>query len=310
MTSMNSMTAGMLPFRDSSLDPKVAEVGEIPIREVSGLALRERGDRQVLAVGDHDFELAVGNLRGGAVDAFEVIDLGEALQKAGIERQGTSQWEGVKSDASGRVFVLEENPGHVFVFDEAGTRLIASIELAFRTKDPALAKLQKDWKANPNSRSEGLLLLEGGHVLVLKEKEPRRLIEFGPVDEPSVGLQPLPAESAFALPRGKICSMVPLRAWKLSDESKIFFPDCSDMDLDERGRLWIASDEGQVIGRLTRDVRDGRLAIASITKLPDKPKFTKPEGLALLSCTRALVACDNPGRNTPLFSVALNRSPR
>jgi len=296
----------MLPASDSKQASHVDQVGVIPIREVSGLALREHAGSEVLAVGDRDFELAVGKLRRGLVERFDVIDLRHALRRAGIEQQTASQWEAVKSDGCGRVFVLEENPGHVFVFDEAGERLVASIELAFRTIDLELLELQKVWNTNPNSRGEGIVLLDGGHVLVLKEKEPRRLIEFGPEDERPLGLRFLGRGAAFTLPRTPVSSMVPLRIWKFSKASKALFSDCSDIDVDPDGRLWIASDEGRVVGQVAHP-RNGRgLNVASITRLPDKPKFTKPEGLALANCTHALIACDQSCRQTPLFSVHLN----
>ena len=99
----------------------------------------------------------------------------------------TSQFEGVAADGAGRVFILEESPGHVYVFDAALTKVEARITLRVRPDDPAFATLAEAWAAHPNSRGEGIVLLDRGHLLILKEKDPRRLIEFGPDGDQPVG---------------------------------------------------------------------------------------------------------------------------
>jgi uncharacterized protein YjiK len=309
---MSEVSAGIFPETIPDQDEVKGDVvGIIPLREVSGLAIRTRGAvQEILAIGDHDFELAVGKLKGGAVAKFDVVDLGKALRDAHIETQEASQWEGIKCDASGRMFVLEENPGHIFVFNSAGEKLLINIELDFHTDDSDLAELQKDWEMDPNSRGEGLAFLENGHFLVLKEKKPRRLIEFGPRGEASVGLRPLKIGKKFPFPADKSARMVPLAAWKFSHESEPDFPDLSDLDVDNKGGLWVLTDEGRAIGMVTGKDIDERLGIGSITKLSDKRDLEKPEGLILLGPAAALVACDKPDRDTSLYSIKLNRNAR
>ncbi len=282
-------------------------VGKIPIREVSGLALRKgASEPEVLAVGDHDFELAVGKLAGGAIEKFDVIDLGQALRRAGVKLNQASQWEGITSDALGRVFVLEENPGHVFAFDATGKQCLATIELGFDARDNDFIDLAEAWAMNPNSRGEGLVLLAHGHLLVLKEKEPRRLIEFGPHGDLPVGLRPTGGRGIqFSLPAEQFSKMAPLRDWKFSEESKADFPDLSDLQADETGRLWVLSEEGRALGMVTGEAGDGRLQIGSITKLSATPGLDHPEGLVLLGQKIALVACDQHERHTPLYSFKL-----
>ena len=290
---------------------KVGVVGKIPIREVSGLALRRHGSGiEILAIGDHDYELAVGKFRGGAVAAFDVINLRPALREAGVETQDASQWEGIKCDAAGRIFVLEENPGHVFVFDAAGKRLLAKLELHFHTDDDGMVELKQAWDAHANSRGEGLAFLEHGHLLVLKEKEPRRLIEFGPRGDSPVGRRLLGTGKEFSLPADKMSRMVPLAAWKFSKESEDDFPDLSDLDVDHEGRLWVLSDEGHAIGLIKGEDKEGRMEIKSITKIDGKHDLEKPEGLVVLGPDAALVACDTPERHTPLYSISLSRDKR
>ena len=76
----------------------IDEVGRIPIREVSGLALQDAAGPHVLAIGDHDFLLAFGRLTAGGVPAFDTVDLGHAMRQAGVDMPNASQWEAVKSD--------------------------------------------------------------------------------------------------------------------------------------------------------------------------------------------------------------------
>jgi outer membrane protein assembly factor BamB len=258
----------------------------------------------LLAIGDSDFELAIGRIQAAAVERFDVVDLHGPLADAGHAVAPTSQFEGVTVDGAGRVFVLEESPGHVYVFDASLTRVLAKITLRVRPDAPGFAQLAEAWAAQPNSRGEGIVLLDRGHLLILKEKEPRRLIEFGSEGDQPVGLRPLGRNSQFVLKAEAEHHLVPLREWKLSDESKVDFPDLSDLQVDDLGRLWVLSDTGHSIGRIGTEDSAGRLAIESITRLDPAGGLVKPEGLALVAPGLAFVACDSHERQTPLFRVA------
>jgi uncharacterized protein YjiK len=280
--------------------------GVLPIREVSGLAIRTVGARrQLLAIGDRDFELAVGTIRDAAVDVFSLLDLRDAISRLGEGVADASQFEGVTTDAAGRVFVLEENPGHVYVFDPDLTRVLARIALRVRPGRTGFDDLAAVWAANPNSRGEGIVLLERGHLLILKEKEPRRLIEFGPDADAPVGFRPLGHVDTFALGTDRITHVVPLREWKLSDESKAAFPDLSELHVDASQRLWVLSDTGHSVGRLGAANADGRVTVESVTELDPAGGLEKPEGLVLVAPGVALIACDKPERHSPLFRVTL-----
>ena len=234
---------GTAEARDTE-GPEIVEAGTLPIREVSGLGLRTQGNKkQVLAIGDRDFELAVGTLANDAIPSFDIVDLKKVMRDGGADVQAQSQWEGVKSDGSGRVFVLEETPGHVFIFNNDLTTLEAQIELQIKGTDPDIATLEADWDARPNSRGEGLALLGQGHLLILKEKQSRRLIEFGPEGDEPVGLTPLTPSERFAMPDRKSTRMVPLKIWKFSEESQVPFSDVSDLDADHAGRLWVLTEK-------------------------------------------------------------------
>ena len=282
-------------------------VGKIPIREVSGLTLRHFGPNlEILAVGDHTFELAIGVLKDAAVEEFKVVDLANVMLAEGLQLPKESQWEGITADASGRVFMLEENPGHVFIFDALLQRLLASIELHFHAHHPDFAELKEAWEKFPNSRGEGLILLENGHLLILKEKDPSRLIKFGPHKDAPVGLKPLGHARDFTLPGNKSSRMVPLAVWKFSKDSAVAFPDLSELKLDHSGKFWVLSDTGRALGRINGTDQHGHLKIDLILRLSDTPGLEHPEGLALLDPDVALVACDMHEHHTPLYSFKLN----
>jgi hypothetical protein len=286
----------------------VESVGTLPIKEVSGLALRPRGGvREVLAIGDKEAAVAVGPLVGGKVQDFQTVNLRPALRKAGAEPARASQWEGITADADGRVFIVEEVPGHVLVFDPDLRRLESRIALDVPevSSDPDLVELAADWALQPNSRGEGIVLLGRGHLLVLKEKEPRRLVEFGPEGDAPVGLVPLAADAPFRQPPPGESRMVPLRVWKFDDPSKVAFPDVADLAADRDGRLWVVSDEQASLGRIDANGLEGRLTIVRVASLGGTPGLEKPEGLVVLETGVMLVACDQRTRGGSLFAVGV-----
>src|SRR4051794_36986588 len=87
--------------------------------ELSGLGLRRHGpaaEPELLAVGDSGFRVLTCGLddrgpRGRSPRLNEAVDR--------FTDGDSSQWEGVTADGSGRVFVLQEHPGHVFALTPA-----------------------------------------------------------------------------------------------------------------------------------------------------------------------------------------------
>jgi hypothetical protein len=64
----------------------------------------------------------------------------------------------------------------------------------------------EEWHADDNARGEGLLMLRNGHLLVAKQREKPRPIEFGPPDHESRGFRPghaLQIDEPFSLPAGE-----------------------------------------------------------------------------------------------------------
>ncbi len=290
-------------------DVTAKSVGElaVDIAELSGLAVRRHaGELQLLAVGDATYELAVGALDPDDVEAttFHSVDLAALLPEA--NRNG-SQWEAVASDASGRIFVLEESPGRIFVFDPTLRRLERTIELRVeRTRDDDLDDLAKDWAKEANSRGEGLALLQNGHVLVLKEKDARALVEFGPPGETPQGFSPeLAVRSADEFPLSVADVFVPLHTWKLDKSNKL--PDLSELALAADGTLFVTSDRGAALAALPArfDTSNRELELERVTKLPNKTKSA--EALVFLDDGRAIVGCDIGKKNNALILAPLRR---
>ncbi len=277
---------------------------ELPLREASALAIRCRAaDRPVelLAVDDERFQLAVAVL-AGAVEAD-----GDALDVAGIVPRADggngSDFEGVTSDASGRVFVLQERAGRVLVFD---ARLRAVDHVITLSVPPEQVDFGLEWEKESNARGEGLLLLRSGHLLVAKQRSRPRLIEFGPPGDDPRGFAPgdsLGPDEAFPLDDGGDATFVVLASWLVDPGSGV--ESINDLAVDERGRLHAVSATSRRLARIGRlDPRDDTAALTS-WRLPDAlfEDGGKAEGLTLAPGLGWLVALDLGQRGPNLFQL-------
>ena len=259
----------------------VAEI-DAKLVELSGLGLRTLGGKlEILAVGDGHRKIASADA-SEATPSFVVHD---SLPSAEAE----SQWEAITGDATGRVFVLEESPGAVYVLDPEITSEEAKITL---TLDGS------EWEKG-NSRGEGLVLLKNGHILLLKEKSPTLLVELGPLGEEASGYAPGSAVSAndvFPVPRSNERTYVILKEWAIGDSAAKVAPDASDLAVGPDGLLYVLSDKGRSISVIAASVgpSDECFELDATWRLPKA--IAKPEGLAILPDGRVYVASDGPGR--------------
>src|SRR5215218_3691842 len=223
----------------------IREVFDLQLAEVSGICERAAGGgrpRQLLAVGDDSHELLAGDLTPAVPASFARHDLGPLLTAAGVETGKSSQWEGVDSDESGRVFVLREVPGTVFVFDPALERLLHVLRLTVED-DPGE---ERAWAADENALGEGPLLLRNGHLFVVKEEKPRQLLEFGRAGERAQGLRGdllVAGDGEFPTPEEARATFHMLSAWDLGGEALARIGDLSDVAIGPDGRVYILSDE-------------------------------------------------------------------
>src|SRR5918992_2114835 len=173
----------MAKARQLSIDA----VGNVPLREVSGLGQRRhttRGVGQILAVGDEEFALLFADVDAIGRNSFKAVDLREMI--GGAAASEGSEWEAADGDATGRVFVLQESPARVFVLSIELDEVVRVIDLRLGPQERA----ELNWDASSNARAEGLVLLRNGHLLVAKEKDPPLLMEFGPMGERAGGVAP------------------------------------------------------------------------------------------------------------------------
>ena len=162
----------------------------------------------------------------------------------------------------------------------------------------ATRRLADSWADPKGSHTEGVVLLRDGHLLVVKEKDPAALVEFGPAGRAPRGFGPdqwLPAGEAFAVGEGSV-ELRALAAWFPDRALQKACPDLSDAAASPT-HLVLLSDKGRSVAVVPACPPAGdpfagefRAEVAFRVKgLPDKP-----EGLAVLPGGDVLIACDLP----------------
>jgi SdiA-regulated len=281
----------------------VVQMWDLDLREVSGICERPAGHRrprQLLAVGDQSHHILVGELGVGGPGRFERRDLQPLVAGAGLRTPESSQWEGIDTDATGRVFVLREVPGTVLVFDQTLETLLHVFPLTVED-DPAELEA---WEADHNALGEGVLLLRNGHLFVVKEDKPRQLLEFGLPGARAEGLRedlPIAHASEFPTPPESRVTFRLLTAWDLGGEAAERIGDLSDVTVGPDGRIYLLSDQSRCIARLqaTLDPEDGLIEVDRIWGLPDR--LHQPEGLVITGNWEVLVAVDHDEPRENLF---------
>jgi uncharacterized protein YjiK len=263
----------------------------LDLDEISALSARPRPDSraELLAVGDEDFAVVAATLVGDEVEDARRTEVGDALDDDVRHRRSGSEWEAVAADGEGRVFIVSESSAEVVVLAPDLKSHVHTIELDVDAgPDRRARKLLDDENAGP----EGIVLLDDGHLLVAKQRDPVLLIEFGPHD-----------------PVGR--RMLPLRSWRLRDEDEEEVESVNDLAFDGQGRLHAVSSRSRCIYELRLGSDEDKVRIAHRWQLPDEiepGKERRAEGLAFDAQDRPVVAIDSrkPGENAFL----LERLPR
>ena len=266
---------------------KVRDVADIPLREVSGLA--SIGQR-LLAVGDHDPALFSAVLEPWPL-RWEGIDLANLdLPEGGV------QFEAVAATDEQTVLVLQEQPARVLYIDLSGPRLVGT----FLLDVPEGHRLRQGWLGDRSSRGESLLLAERGHLLVVKEKDPPAILEFGPPGDAPVGWRrgvrptpPAPGDSRLTV----------LATWWLGERMQSELPDISDAAVGPDGRMYLLSDQGSAIARLP-DVLDpsgGTVEPVATWRIAGRPK--NAEGLVILADGTPLIGLDTKAPRDNLIQL-------
>jgi hypothetical protein len=255
----------------------VQDVADLPLREVSGLT--RRGPTDMVAVGDHD---PIVLLAG--VDAWpptwRPVDL-SALELP----EGGTQFEAVVPTGGDTVLILQEEPARVLHVALSAPAVVGVLLLEV----PEGHALREAWMADRSSRGESLLLLNGGHLLVVKEKNPAAVLEFGPVGEAAVGWRRGDATTPPSLGDHDLTT---LATWWLSDDLADMLEDVSDATIGPDGRLYLLSDKSSSIIRLADVLAPGGGPIEADAVWHIEGKPENAEGLVILDDGTPLVALD------------------
>ena len=284
-----------------SATSEILEKHTIKAQEISGMSWRKdpvTKKTELVLVGDGKFVLYLVDWDSRkAGPKVREIDLKTVDPKFA---KGKSEWESVYADSSGRVFILRENPAHVLILSPD----LKKIESEFDLKvSPEFAK-EISWQAEANSQGEGILPLKNGHILVIKEKRPLRILEFGPAGAKAQGYKAefsIEHEGAFPLPKDA-AQFELLAHWKFALEAEETLGDSSGINVDRKGNLYLLSDESGRISEIGSKLEVGApLAFKKHWILPKG--IVQPEGMVIDRDNRPIVAIDNKKAKDPNLFV-------
>jgi len=309
----------------------------VPLREVSGLAVAEdaAGALTLVAIGDREAVVAWASVEHGPDDLdWHTEDL-SGLSGTRIPHRDP-QLEAVAADGCGGVLLVQEWPNRAELVDAPSRRVTADLDLVV-PPDGQWAPLHRAWQDPHGSHAEGVVLLRGGRLLVIAEKDPAALVEFGPAGAAPAGFGPgqwLPAGERWlpAQPTGAAATasdpaagegatattgVVPaagegtvtltaLAAWYPDRELREACPDLSDATVGIYGNLAVLSDKGHAVALVAphRPADEPGAGVATAVVVIDVAGLAdKPEGLALLPNGDVLIACDRPKSQDNLFVI-------
>ena len=156
--------------------------------------------------------------------------------------------------------------------------------------------MREAWLSDRSSRGESLVLADRGHLLVVKEKDPPAILEFGPAGDAAVGWR---RGGPISPPVAGDAALTVLATWWLGEELAKQLPDISDATVGPDGRLYLLSDQGSAIARLpdSLDPQRGTVEAAARWRIAGSPE--NAEGLVILGDGTVLVGLDtkSPRRN-------------
>jgi len=285
---------------------RVHRVVDVPLREVSGICLRRsrNGLMSLIAVGDRVAKIAWFSEPRSDEGQIDWQTSSIAKLSGSLLPKRHPQIEAICADGLGRVLLLQETPPRAELIDLKALKVVASIDLAVDGR----GEIAKAWSDPKGSRGEGMVLLPGGHLLVVKEKKPPAFIEFGPPHSRSRGLGrggALAGGEGWPIKEGHH-RYVALAIWLPNKTLAKTCSDFSDLEIGPDGYLYLLSDQSSTIVRLDDlPAGGGTAALLEAWRLDDLDG--KPEGLAFTEQGRAIVGLDThkPRRNLVLLEPAV-----
>jgi hypothetical protein len=270
--------------------PKLAvrDVADVPLRELSGLALRG-GD--LLAVGDREPSIFCAPL-GSWPPQWRGVDLADLNLP-----DGGTQFEALVATGDHTVLVLQEQPARVLNIDVSAPALLGTLQLDI----PEGHRLHEAWLGDRSSRGESLVLAEKGHLLVVKEKDPSAILEFGPPGDAPVGWR---RGSTPVAPAAGDATLTLLATWWLGGRLSKELPDISEATIGPDGCLYLLSDQGSAIARLPDNLEStgGTVDAEAVWRIAGRPE--NPEGMVILADGTALVGLDTHSPRHNLLRLA------
>jgi uncharacterized protein YjiK len=143
-------------------------------------------------------------------------------------------------------------------------------------------------------------LTDRGHLLVVKEKDPPAILEFGPAGDDPVGWR---RGGPTAAPASGDAALTMLATWWLGKELATRLPDISDATVGPDGRLYLLSDQGSAIARLpdVLDPRGGDVEATAMWRIAGSPE--NAEGLVILDDGTVLVGLDTKSSRRNLLRL-------
>ena len=241
---------------------------------------------ELLAVGDHDPVVFTAPLEPWPL-RWQGID----LAGLGLPDGGT-QCEAIQAVGERTILVLQEQPARVLFIDLVAPALVGCLLLDV----PKGHRLRESWLGDRSSRGESLVLAERGHLLIVKEKNPAAILEFGPAGDEPVGWR---RGGPTVAPAAGDATLTVLATWWLGDDLAKQLPDISDATVGPDGRLYLLSDQGSAIARLpdSLDPGGGSVHADALWRIAGSPESA--EGLVILNDGTPLVGVDtkSPGQN-------------
>jgi hypothetical protein len=294
-------------------DVKARTVGDIPLAEVSGLAIgRDREDRvTVAAIGDRAATIAWAQVGDDIVDLdWQTLSL---MHAEGTRIPGTDpQLEAIAVDGALGILLVQETPCRAEYIDARHRRVLAHVTLDIPTGCGSQA-LRRSWEDPDGSHAEGVVMLRDGHLLVVKEKDPAALLEFGPAGDAPLGFGAgtrLEAGKAWrevaAAPPAQEVSLVLLAVWEPTTAMREVCPDLSDATVGPAGNLILLIDQGRCIAVVPAsgpgpDAFAGSFEATAAWRMSGIED--KPEGIVMLPTLDVLVACDRRKPRRNLFVI-------
>ena len=207
---------------------KIEKAFQIPLRELSGLSLKKKSldTYEIYAIGDRhpiinilEYHLKTKKLvQKGRFDFAHAIsarflpchsDLIASCSK--LKKSLTAQWEAVATDASDRIYLLNEQLATIMVYEPTKDTITHTLNLESFVLSNSKTKDQDYRDQENNALGEGLILLKNNHILIAKERMKTSIYEFAGVGESPKGYQ-----SALALGKDDI--------FELNEENKPLYP--------------------------------------------------------------------------------------